>query len=335
VTGAPEQRPVPLSRAPRSPTGLAYLLTDQLGSTTVTVDAATLTKLSETRYLPWGKTRYTTGDPGTPHRFTGQELEPDLGLYYYGARWFDPALGRFISPDPIVPTIGEGNNPNANNSALVVDYHENQYLSQLNQENQARLQNSYIRSPFVPTNPLAFDRYSYTFNNPVRYSDPGGHDPGEGAVGIGALAAIGIAFGAPEIIIISGVVVLTTLVVDAVTPGAEQRHEDIKNSVSQTAANIAAAGAAEQANEINVKTQIGESYGSDLYLQAHTAEQEAVVDLAQEAKKKGGLTQNEADTLVQWGNAAGLHSRGPEVHPNRPKNGPHIHVGPIKHIPVH
>jgi hypothetical protein len=49
---------------------------------------------------------------------------------------------RFISPDSIVPTIREDNNPiaigylaNANYSALVVDYHENQFLNQLNQDN--------------------------------------------------------------------------------------------------------------------------------------------------------------------------------------------------------
>lgn len=34
---------------------------------------------------------------------------------------------------------------------------------------------------------------------------------------------------------------------------------------------------------------------------------------------------------------AGLPARGPEVHPNRPgpaSNQPHIHVGPVNHIPV-
>jgi RHS repeat-associated protein len=53
--------------------------------------------------MPWGKTRYTSGDPGTNHRYTGQSLEPDLGLYYYGARWYDPVLGRFVSLDTIIP----------------------------------------------------------------------------------------------------------------------------------------------------------------------------------------------------------------------------------------
>lgn len=37
----------------------------------------------------------------THHRFTGKYLDDSTGLYYYGARYYDPALGRFISPDPL------------------------------------------------------------------------------------------------------------------------------------------------------------------------------------------------------------------------------------------
>jgi len=31
----------------------------------------------------------------TSYRYTGQRLA-EAGLYFYGARWYDPALGRFI-----------------------------------------------------------------------------------------------------------------------------------------------------------------------------------------------------------------------------------------------
>ena len=118
-------------------------------------------------------------------------------LYYYNVRWYDPSIMRFIQPDSIVPSIGEGGNPIAigyvpqgNYSALVVDYHENQFLYQLNQENRARLQYPNIRLPNVPTNPQAFDRYAYSFNNPVKYNDPSGHCPFCIVITVALIAAI-------------------------------------------------------------------------------------------------------------------------------------------------
>ncbi|MHC1725110.1 MAG: RHS repeat domain-containing protein [Syntrophobacteraceae bacterium] len=37
-----------------------------------------------------------------PYRFTGQELDTETGLYYYKSRYYDPMIGRFISPDPLI-----------------------------------------------------------------------------------------------------------------------------------------------------------------------------------------------------------------------------------------
>jgi RHS repeat-associated protein len=39
-------------------------------------------------------------------RYTGQRSEAGIGLYFYGARWYDAALGRFIQADTIVPNPG-------------------------------------------------------------------------------------------------------------------------------------------------------------------------------------------------------------------------------------
>ncbi len=41
----------------------------------------------------------------TGYTFTGQ-LDSGLGLMYYGARHYDPSLGRFLQPDTIVPQPG-------------------------------------------------------------------------------------------------------------------------------------------------------------------------------------------------------------------------------------
>ncbi len=51
--GAPRPHRLPSTRAPRSPTTRPYLLTNPLGSTTVTSDAAG-NKLSELRYRDLG-----------------------------------------------------------------------------------------------------------------------------------------------------------------------------------------------------------------------------------------------------------------------------------------
>ncbi len=40
--------------------------------------------------------------------YTGREWDPDAGLYYYRARWYDPAVGRFLSEDPL------GHDPDVN-----------------------------------------------------------------------------------------------------------------------------------------------------------------------------------------------------------------------------
>jgi RHS repeat-associated protein len=45
----------------------------------------------------------TTSAGSSPHPFgyTGRRWDPDLGLYYYRARWYDPQLGTFLQTDPI------------------------------------------------------------------------------------------------------------------------------------------------------------------------------------------------------------------------------------------
>jgi RHS repeat-associated protein len=82
-----------------------YLLGDHLGSTAIAANGTTGALMSEQRYKPWGEQRYPTGASTLPtrHRFTGQIEDGEIGLYFYGARYYSNVLGRWLSPDTIVP----------------------------------------------------------------------------------------------------------------------------------------------------------------------------------------------------------------------------------------
>jgi RHS repeat-associated protein len=81
---------------------LNFLLGDHLGSNAITTNSSGV-KSAEIRYYPWGTTRYTSGTSPTTFQYTGQRVESSLGLLFYNARWYDPALARFIQADTEVP----------------------------------------------------------------------------------------------------------------------------------------------------------------------------------------------------------------------------------------
>jgi len=58
-------------------------------------------------YQPWGNVHSNTEESGAStfdpsRKFTGQILDDSTELYYYGARYYDPTIRRFITPDTIV-----------------------------------------------------------------------------------------------------------------------------------------------------------------------------------------------------------------------------------------
>ena len=69
-----------------------YILTDHLGSTTVTTDSSG-DLVSELKYKPWGEVR--SGTAPTDYTFTGQYSNVnDFGLMFYNARWYGPRVGQ-------------------------------------------------------------------------------------------------------------------------------------------------------------------------------------------------------------------------------------------------
>ncbi|MFZ1557212.1 MAG: RHS repeat-associated core domain-containing protein [Nitrospira sp.] len=83
-----------------------YYHTDHLGSSSVMTDSVGA-KVQTVTYFPYGAIRINNSSVSpavdVPYKYTGQEFDATTGLYDYGARQYDASLGRFISPDSLVP----------------------------------------------------------------------------------------------------------------------------------------------------------------------------------------------------------------------------------------
>ncbi|MBI4330312.1 MAG: RHS repeat-associated core domain-containing protein, partial [Chloroflexi bacterium] len=69
---------------------------------TATVTDASGNSAGSIKYKPYGETRLSSGSLPA-QKFTGQRLDDAAGFYYYGGRYYDQGLARFISADPITP----------------------------------------------------------------------------------------------------------------------------------------------------------------------------------------------------------------------------------------
>ena len=86
------------------------------------------------------------------HRFTGQELDPETGLYAFPARNYDPRTSRWLSADPALA----------------------EYLPIAPTSDEAREHNQNLGGEGGIFNPVNMQVYHYTFNNPIIYVDPDG-----------------------------------------------------------------------------------------------------------------------------------------------------------------
>lgn len=136
-----------------------YYHGDHLGSfNMITDDAGAVYQHLE--YFPYGETWVEEGGSSnnTPgYKFTGKELDLETGLYYYGARYYDPVLSRWISADPIL----------------------GKYLPDLLDQRQTRKNWNHERDlpgmggVFKPFN---LGLYSYSHHNPLKFVDPDGRE---------------------------------------------------------------------------------------------------------------------------------------------------------------
>ena len=86
-------------------TGTLFFLADRLGSVASIADS-TGNIVENENYDPFGN---GPGSAFTRFGYAGRERDPDTGLHYLRARWYDPDVQRFLSPDPIGLAGGDAN----------------------------------------------------------------------------------------------------------------------------------------------------------------------------------------------------------------------------------
>jgi RHS repeat-associated protein len=101
-----------------------YQFSNHLGSAVLELSQAAEV-ISYEEYFPYGGTSYQAVRkdievPTKRYRYTGQERDEETGLYYHGARYYAPWLGRWVSCDPtglhrinnVEAAIGKGSDLN-------------------------------------------------------------------------------------------------------------------------------------------------------------------------------------------------------------------------------
>ena len=114
---------------------VTYMSHDHVHSTNIVTDGDGKL-LSRIAYEPYGRivSKESSGEQSVRYTFGDKEFDHSTDLYYFGARYYDPSLGRLIT-------------------------RHNQSGGRLVQ-------------------PDALNRYAFTLNNPVTFTDPSGHGVG-------------------------------------------------------------------------------------------------------------------------------------------------------------
>ncbi len=121
-----------------------YYLGDNLQTTRVIVDENG-NKCYDADYFPWGGEQqvYVNSCPQN-YKFNGKERDPDMGVDYFGARFYRGDMARFYQPD---------------------------WSAQVEPVPYAKM-----------NNPQTLNLYTYVANNPLSFRDPNGHSEASAAM---------------------------------------------------------------------------------------------------------------------------------------------------------
>ncbi|MGB4269375.1 MAG: RHS repeat-associated core domain-containing protein [Spirochaetota bacterium] len=160
-----------------------YYASDHLGSSSV-LTTQTGSYHERIEYLPYGETWVedcaSTGSAtgsisgySTPYKFTGKELDKETGLYYFGARYYDARVSRWISTDPAIEKYlpskdklkvkGEDLKHKGLKDKAYKDYPNMDFEKYKEIEGMGGVYN-----------PINIDMYQYGWQNPITHYDPDG-----------------------------------------------------------------------------------------------------------------------------------------------------------------
>ena len=264
-------------------------------------------------YDSWGKLISTTGTLAStvgvknPYRYRGYRYDTETGLYYLQSRYYNPEWGRFISSDTDIGNIYDPGALNLyaycrNNSATRVDIAGNSDIA-------AR---------------IAFDTYT-----PEQFAKAGEiMSYQSGVFEIGAVT---------KYITNRDTADLKSIAVGYLSGKVVSGVSSIVSKGAGKAASTTAKTAGKSGSSVKLNLQL---FASDTASagKRFSPDQQALVELAKDAKRAGGVSRKDANILMDWANEYDLPgSHGPEIHAGRPgpaSNVWHVHVGPVGHLPI-
>lgn len=139
--------------------GQTYFFHQDAASNVVLLTGSSGSAVCSYTYDSFGQTQ-PCPEIANPYGFAGREYDPESGLYSMRARYYDPAIGRFLSRDPL------------DLSHLILEAQDSRAAAELLPPASAALVRR--RSKASLRSPQRLNSYSYALSNPLSFRDPSG-----------------------------------------------------------------------------------------------------------------------------------------------------------------